>query len=48
MADKAAVEEKLASKYRQPKGVEQFGIEPVPEDLTATSIRVDPGVSLWE
>ncbi len=33
MADKAVVEERLANKYRQPKGVEQFGIEPVPEDL---------------
>ncbi len=27
------VEEKLAQKYHQPKGVEQFGIEPIPEDL---------------
>ena len=33
MTDKAVVEERLASKYRQPKGVEQFGIEPVPENL---------------
>jgi nucleobase:cation symporter-1, NCS1 family len=27
------VKEKLAHKYHQPKGVEQFGIEPIPEDL---------------
>src|SRR3712207_9553983 len=27
------VEEKLSRKYHQPKGVEQFGIEPIPEDL---------------
>lgn len=27
------VEEKLTHKYHQPKGVEQFGIEPIPEDL---------------
>lgn len=33
MADAAVVEDKLARKYHQPKGVEQFGIEPIPEDL---------------
>jgi NCS1 family nucleobase:cation symporter-1 len=27
------IKEKLARKYRQPKGVEQFGIEVIPEDL---------------
>ena len=28
-----AVEEELSRRYHQPKGVEQFGIEPIPEDL---------------
>jgi len=28
-----AIEEKLSRRYHQPKGVEQFGIEPIPEDL---------------
>ena len=28
-----AIEEKLSRRYLQPKGVEQFGIEPIPEDL---------------
>lgn len=34
MSEEASVEGQLARKYRQPKGVEQFGIEPVPEELT--------------
>ena len=33
MIDGTVVEEKLGRKYHQPKGVEQFGIEPIPEDL---------------
>lgn len=33
MSERTNVESQLASKYRQPKGVEQFGIEPVPESL---------------
>lgn len=33
MSEGAVVEDRLAQKYRQPKGVEQFGIEPIPEDL---------------
>ncbi|MEJ7872007.1 MAG: cytosine permease [Rubrobacteraceae bacterium] len=33
MSEEASVEGQLARKYRQPKGVEQFGIEPVPEEL---------------
>ena len=33
MSDRAVMEDQLARKYRQPKGVEQFGIEPVPENL---------------
>ena len=32
MSERVVVEDRLARKYRQPKGVEQFGIEPVPED----------------
>ena len=27
------IEEKIRQRYRQPKGVEQFGIEPVPPEL---------------
>ena len=27
------IEEKIRRRYRQPKGVEQFGIEPVPPEL---------------
>ena len=33
MSEGTNVEGQLAQKYRQPKGVEQFGIEPVPEEL---------------
>lgn len=33
MTDPVVAEDRLARKYRQPKGVEQFGIEPVPENL---------------
>lgn len=33
MAEGASVEGRLARKYRQPRGVEQFGIEPIPEGL---------------
>jgi len=30
MHDEVAIEER--QRYRQPKGVEQFGIEPIPEE----------------
>ncbi|WP_066398625.1 purine-cytosine permease family protein [Neobacillus mesonae] len=33
MDQHSKIEESLAKKYRQPKGVEQFGIEAVPEEL---------------
>ena len=29
----AEIEEKIRRRYHQPKGVEQFGIEPVPPEL---------------
>ena len=29
----AEIEEKIRKRYHQPKGVEQFGIEPVPPEL---------------
>lgn len=32
MRDEAALEEQIRHRYRQPKGVEQFGIEPVPDE----------------
>ncbi|MBO2455736.1 cytosine permease [Actinomadura barringtoniae] len=33
MTDTPQVEEELARRYRQPKGVEQFGAEPIPDEL---------------
>ena len=30
MHDEAAIEERIRHRYHQPKGVEQFGIEPIP------------------
>ena len=33
MANAEQLKEELAQKYRQPKGVEQFGIEAVPPEL---------------
>ena len=33
MPERADVNDQLAQKYRQPKGVEQFGVEPVPDNL---------------
>ncbi len=32
MHDEAAIEEKIRQRYHQPRGVEQFGIEPVPAE----------------
>ena len=32
MHDQAVIEEQIRRRYRQPKGVEQFGIEPIPEE----------------
>ena len=32
MHNEAAIEEQIRRRYRQPKGVEQFGIEPIPEE----------------
>jgi hypothetical protein len=43
------IEEKIRQRYRHPKGVEQFGIEPVPPELkTVTAMpptSIDPGLS---
>jgi hypothetical protein len=33
MVNREATTDLLARKYRQPKGVEQFGVEPIPEHL---------------
>ena len=30
MHDEAAIEEQIRRRYRQPKGIEQFGVEPIP------------------
>jgi hypothetical protein len=32
MASASEIERRLRERYRQPPGVEQFGIEPVPEE----------------